>query len=113
MITETFARKLEQIRDNTVLSRRDVARIVGASTRTVFRWATGEATPRGESRDRLLELAAVSEHASKVMRPEAVGVWLQQPNAMLNFDKPSDLIAAGEYRRVIGAIQAIGEGVFV
>jgi hypothetical protein len=32
---------------------------------------------------------------------------------MLNHEKPIDLLAAGEYRRVLGVVEALAEGVFV
>ncbi len=113
MATEVYADKIEAIREEAQLSRQDIAQIVGASQRTVVRWATRQSTPRGASRERLLELAVVSQLAAKVMRPDVVGPWLYAPNPLLDYRRPVDLVTGGEYRDVIGAIQAIGEGVFV
>jgi len=107
-----YAKKLGQIREEAGLSSSDVARILGTSPRTVFRWATGR-TPRGESRERLLELAAVVDLLSRVMRPEAASAWLFDPNPLLDMERPVDLIGRGEYQRVCAAIGAIAEGVFV
>ena len=107
-----YAKKLEQIREEAKLSRNDVARILGTTSRTVFRWARGN-TPRGESRERLLELAAVVDQLSKVMRPEAASAWLFEPNPLLDMQRPVDLVGRGDYQRVCAAITAIAEGVFV
>ena len=32
---------------------------------------------------------------------------------MLDHEKPIDLLAGGDYRRVLGAVEALAEGVFV
>jgi len=113
MVTEAYARKLEIIKEDAGLSRTEVAQILRTSPRTVVRWASRQAAPRGETRERLLELAVVSQRAAKVMKPEAVSIWLFEPNVFLDFERPVDLVASGQYRDVIGAIDAIGEGVFV
>jgi transcriptional regulator with XRE-family HTH domain len=107
-----YAKKLGQIREEAGLSTHDVARILGTTSRTVFRWASGR-TPRGESRERLLELAAVVDLLSRVMRPESASAWLFDPNPLLDMERPVDLIGRGDYQRVCAAIAAIAEGVFV
>lgn len=108
-----YAEKLHLIKEEVGLSRQETARIIGASSRTVFRWATGEITPRGQRRDRLLDLAAVAQRLGKVMRPEAATAWLFTPNPLLDDERPADLIRQGRYQRVLDAIEAIADGVFV
>ena len=108
-----YAKRLERIKKEAGLSRQEVAHIIGASTRTVMRWAAGQTLPRGASRDRLLELAAVAQQLTKVMQPDAATAWLFQPNPLLKHERPVDLIGRGEYQEVLGAIEAIAEGVFV
>jgi hypothetical protein len=46
-----------------------------------------------------------------VLREEPAHLWIRSPNPDLGYDKPLDLIERGEYRRVIGAILALAEGV--
>ena len=46
-----------------------------------------------------------------VMREEPARLWLRSPVPALDFQEPMDLIEQGEYRRVIGVILSIGEGV--
>lgn len=66
-----------------------------------------------DARERLLELIAVLERLSGVRRPEPAHGWLFTPNPMLEDHKPVELLRGGDYRRVLGAIDALGEGVFV
>ena len=108
-----YAEKLDTIKKDAGLSRQEVAQIVGASPRTVFRWASGATLPRGGARDRVLELAAVAQRLKTVMQPEAATAWLFQPNPLLDDQRPVNLIARGHYQEVLDAIDALREGVFV
>ena len=108
-----YADRLERIKASVGLSREDVARVVGANSRTVARWASGANMPRGVTRQRLLELAAVSQQLAKVMTPDSASAWLYEPNPLLNNNRPVDLVAQGRFQEVLDLIDAIGEGVFV
>ena len=108
-----YAERLDRIQRGAQLSREAVARIVGASARTVARWASGANVPRGVSRDRLLQLAAVTQQLSKVMTPDAASAWLYEPNPMLGNQRPIDLVGQGRYSEVFDLIDAISDGVFV
>jgi len=90
-----------------------VARIVDIDPGTVSGWWRQHAEPQSEARERLLELIAVLELLSGVLRPQAAHDWLFSPNALLEHHKPVDLLRRGEYRRVLGLIDALAEGVFV
>ena len=83
----------------------------GPTVRSVARWQAAEAAPRRGSEERLLELKAVVDLARKHLRPDSARLWLRSPNPKLNYNKPIDLIANGEYRQVIGALLAMAEGV--
>lgn len=39
-----------------------------------------------------------------VLRDEPARLWLRSPNPDLDWRKPLELVAEGEYRRVIGAV---------
>lgn len=108
-----YAERLEYMAEHARLRQEDVARVVGASTRTVSRWAQGVSGPRAAARERLLELSAVVTELSKVVRPEAAEAWLFAPNPMLDFERPLDLIQQGEYKRILAAVEALADGVFV
>jgi hypothetical protein len=59
------------------------------------------------------ELITVLERLAATLRPVPARRWLITPNSSFAYDKPVDLIRAGEFRRVFGAIHALAEGVFV
>lgn len=111
--TNTFAGRLAAASENTDLGPAELARILPASDRTLRRWLDGESVPRQRDRERALELIVVLEEMARVLTPEGSANWLFAPNQAFAFAKPADLVAAGDYREVIGAIEAIGEGVFV
>jgi putative toxin-antitoxin system antitoxin component (TIGR02293 family) len=89
----------------------DVARVLGTTVRSGTRWTTTRATPRRETEERLLELKAVVDALRQVLRDEPARLWLRSPAPALDYDKPIELIERGEYRRVIGTILALAEGV--
>ena len=90
----------------------DIARLLGTTERTVQRWASGDASPRREALDHLLEVKAVLDLAREVMPAyDTRAFWLRSPNSALNWEKPLDLIRDRKYRRVLAALTALGEGV--
>lgn len=97
----------------TDLDQADIARLLGTNPRTVSRWLQEQAEPRPEARRRLLEVLAVLEHLSGVLTPQAAHDWLFSPNGALDHHKPIELLAEGEFRRVLAIIDALAEGVFV
>jgi transcriptional regulator with XRE-family HTH domain len=95
------------------LDQSDLARVLDANPRTVSRWLQRASAPRPDARERLLELLAVLEELSLVLRPQAAHDWLFTPNPLLDHYKPVDLLRDGKPRPVLGAIDAMAEGVFV
>jgi putative toxin-antitoxin system antitoxin component (TIGR02293 family) len=110
---QDLADRLQSAAAAVDLDRADFARLLETTPRTVSRWLHREAAPRGDSRERLLEVVYVLDRLARVLRPEAAHDWLLTPNQLLDHDKPIDLLAAGQYRRVLGAVEALAEGVFV
>lgn len=108
-----LAERLGRATGQIELDQSDVARMLETNPRTVSRWLSRETSPRPDARERLLELIAVLEQLSGVLRPEAAHDWLFTPNPALDHYKPVELLRAGEFRRVLGAIDAMAEGVFV
>ena len=53
------------------------------------------------------------EHLSGVLKPQAAHDWLFSPNGLLDHHKPVEVLAQGEFRRVLAMIDALAEGVFV
>lgn len=107
----TITALLEDLTDGDVVDTADLARVSDTNPRSVARWRTDAATPRREAEERLLELRAVVDLAKRVLRDDAARFWLRSPNPDLSYDKPLDLIAAGEYQRVIALLLSLAEGV--
>ena len=102
---------IEDLFRGQIVDGSDVARVLGTSARSVNRWVHAGSLPRRESEERLLELKAVVDVLREVLRDEPARLWIRTPNPTLDYEKPIELIERGEYRRVIGAIRALGEGV--
>lgn len=102
---------LDGLYASEVIDTADVARVSGAHARSVHRWHTAQSEPRRESEERLLELKAVVDLLRRILRDDAARLWLRSPNPDLGYDKPLDLVAAGQYQRVIDLLIALGEGV--
>jgi hypothetical protein len=107
------ATKLDQITGLIGLTHDEIGQIVDASGRSVGRWSSGAAEPQRLSRQRLLELAYVAEELRGVLRPEDANLWIFSPNRLLNGDSPAERIGAGDFRAVVGVIEALADGVVV
>jgi putative toxin-antitoxin system antitoxin component (TIGR02293 family) len=108
-----LAERLDDLVERVDLDQAEVARVLGTNPRTVARWRHEGVSPRRESRERLLELLAVLERLAVTLTPMAAHDWLFTPNPFLDHHKPVDLLRDGGFRRVLGAIDALADGVFV
>lgn len=95
-----FASEAAHIREIGHLTVPDIARATGANETTVRAWLRDERSPSGTYAERLVELAAIVERLVRLMEPTYVPVWMRKPVPLLDDDKPLDVIAAGDYRRV-------------
>lgn len=89
-----------RVRDFAHLSDREIAAATGARPSTVRDWLNGRSDPTGSRATRLIELAEMTDRLRRVMDPEYIPVWLNRPLEVLDDDKPVELLARGEYRRV-------------
>lgn len=110
---DPLSRRLRNATERTDLDHADIADLLGSTPRTVSRWLNEASEPRPDARRRLLEVVAALEHLSGVLEPATAHDWLFSPNPMLDHHKPADLLADGEFRPVLGLIDALAEGVFV
>ena len=96
-----FADEAAYIQETGRLSAADIARATGTNETTARAWLRpGDRSPTGERAERLAELSSIVERLVRVMDPAYVPVWMRKPIPLLDDDKPLDVIAAGEYRRV-------------
>lgn len=96
-----------QAHDTAGLSDRMIAAATGAKPSTVRGWLAGRSEPTGTRAERLIELAEMIKRLTLVLRPESIPVWLQRPILALDDEKPIELIARGDYRRVAKLIAEI------
>jgi transcriptional regulator with XRE-family HTH domain len=102
-----FAIEAAHIQETGHLSVADLARAAGANETTVRAWLRGSRSPSGVRAERLAELSSIVERLARVMEPSYVPVWLRKPVPLLDDDKPLDVIAAGDYRRVSRVIAGL------
>ncbi|HZA40871.1 MAG TPA: antitoxin Xre/MbcA/ParS toxin-binding domain-containing protein [Actinomycetota bacterium] len=102
---------LDRLLEGDVVDAADVARVLGTRPRSVTRWHSSRSVPRRDSEERLLELKAVVDLLRGVLREQPARLWLRSPNPDLGYEKPLDVVARGEYQRVIDSIMALAEGV--
>jgi len=97
----------QRVHDVAGLSDRMIASATGAKPSTVRGWLAGRSEPTGARAERLIELAEMIKRLALVVRPESIPVWLQRPILALDDEKPIELIARGEYRKVAKLIAEI------
>lgn len=102
---------LAEILDTDLVDAVDVAKVAHATPRSVGRWRREDVNPRRDSEERLLELKAVLDLALRNLREDSARRWLRTPVPDLDYEKPLDLIAEGEWRRVVDTLLAFAEGV--
>ncbi len=106
-----LASRARELSEKLGLTQAEVAGIVGTSTRSVSRWWSGDANPQRSSQQRLRELTYVAEAISEVLEPEHAKLWLYMPNKRLDHHSPVDCVHEGDFRRVLGLIEALADGV--
>jgi hypothetical protein len=106
-----FASEAAHIKEIGHLSVSDIARATGANETTVRAWLRDQRSPSGAHAERLVELSSIVERLVQVTQATYVPVWMRKPIALLDDDKPLDVIAAGDYRRVsqvVAGLEASG-----
>ncbi len=100
MATTAFAEEAVRVHDLAGLSDEMIAMATGAARSTVRDWLARRSAPSGVRAHRLAELSGLVERLARVMRREYISVWLCKPLQALGDDKPLEVIARGEHRRV-------------
>lgn len=102
-----YAGEITRLREDSGLSTEQIARATGTASSTVRAWTAGKSEPTGTRAERLAELLAIVERLEKLMPSSYIPLWMSKPIEALDFDKPLDVIAAGQYRRVARVISEI------
>lgn len=105
-----LAHKVAELAASAGLTLEDIGTIVDASPRSVARWQSSEVVPQRLNRQRLIELAYVAEAVTELLAPQEANIWMFTPSRLLNHDTPADRIRAGDYKTVLGLIDAMADG---
>lgn len=103
----SIAAEAVRAREVGQLTEADIARATGVAPATARAWLAGTREPTGERAERLIELAALVERLAGVIDADYIAVWMRKPVPLLDYDKPLDVIAAGQYRRVAELISGL------
>jgi transcriptional regulator with XRE-family HTH domain len=95
-----LAAEAQRVHRSAGLSGRQIAAATGARPSTVRDWLSGRSGPSGLRADRLVELAEMTDRLARVMKADYIPVWLSRPLVALDDEKPVDVLARGDYRRV-------------
>jgi uncharacterized protein (DUF2384 family) len=106
-MSTAFAAEAVHVKEVGHLSAADIARATGASESSVRSWFREARAPSFEHAERLGELAAIVERLTNVMSADYIPVWMRKPVGLLDDEKPLDVIAAGDYRRVAKVISGL------
>lgn len=104
-----YAKLVGDLREG-VLTNAELAEITGVKTRQVQHWASGAHRPVGEAKDRLLELHYIVDRLRDIYTAEGADIWLHGRNRTLNSEKPIDLLTAGKFKEVLGAVERLASG---
>jgi len=88
----------------------EVAKVVGASSRTVHNWASGANSPRGRSADKLLDLHTIIDVLRDSYTPEGMEIWLRSRNRNLDLMRPIDLLMDGRTDEVLDQARWVAGG---
>jgi hypothetical protein len=97
----------QRVHDVAGLSDRTIAAATGAKPSTVRGWLSGRSEPTGARAERLIELGEMIKRLALVVKPESIAVWLSRPIIALDDEKPIELIARGDYKKVAKLIAEI------
>lgn len=104
-----YARVVDDVRDGG-LTIAEIAELIGVAERQVRNWSAGANTPSGGNRDRLLQLHYVTLLLRDVYTREGAEIWLHGRKRSLGGRRPLDLLAAGEYDKVLAGVERLQAG---
>jgi len=91
------------------LPQQTFTRLTGFSPRAVSGWANGERRNPSTKR-RLAETQRLFDALAKLVKPEAIGAWLETPNPAFAGSTPAQVIERGETDRLWRMIYELESG---
>ena len=95
-----LAAEARRVHDHAQLSDRQIAAATGARPSTVRDWLSGRSAPSGARADRLVELGAMVDRLARVMQADFIPIWLTRTIEALDDEKPVEVLARGDCRRI-------------
>lgn len=92
------------------LPTRLVSEVTGADRRSVERWRSGVTPSRTAFVRRLDDLAAIVDLLGPAMSARGKAAWLTARSPFLGWQRPVDVLAAGEFDRARDAARAYAAG---
>lgn len=108
-------RAIEWARGTLGLSYAEVGGAVGASERTVIRWANHTHPPRREHREGIERLNELRQLLTAVFGADSMAAqeWLHESVPMLRGRTPMSLVLKGKVDEVIGVLAGLQSGAFI
>ncbi len=110
-LTETgmYAQIVSQLRERAMTTQ-ELADVIGVNSRQVSNWASGQNVPRGERRERLLEIDYIVKQLREIYTREGAEIWLHGRKRSLGHQRPIDLMREGRFQTVLNAIERLNAG---
>ncbi len=70
-------------------------------------WLKDARDPTGPQAARMNELSAIVDRLAGLIEPDYIALWLRKPLRDLDDEKPLELVARGEYKKVSRAVAAL------
>jgi len=101
--------RLREARSRIGMPRTTFARLMSMSERSLADYEAGK--PLTETvRRRLTEVERLQQALARVVRSEAIGPWLQEPNAAFDGLKPLEVIERGQTDRIWRMVHYLESG---
>lgn len=104
-----YAQIVSQLRERA-LTTQELADVIGVQSRQVSNWASGKNIPRGENRERLLEVDYIVGQLRDIYTREGAEIWLHGRKRSLDSRRPIDLMREGRFQTVLNAIERLRHG---
>ncbi|TQF74115.1 DUF2384 domain-containing protein [Rhodococcus spelaei] len=105
----TYMRVIEDI-TRSGITQGELAKAVGAGSRSVQNWASGQNSPRGKSVTKLLDLRSIVDLLGESYTEEGIDIWLHSRNRNLDMQRPVDLLVEGRIDEVLDEARWVAGG---
>ncbi len=107
------AEQITDLKERGGLQGRDIANIMRVSPATVSRWTAGSASPTIDVQTIIADLRYVIVRLSDFYTAEETRLWLNARHAMLDHERPLDLIVQDRMKEVLAVIDRLDAGVYI